>query len=67
MSGPSSSGIRPPHQPKGTPLIFLYDISFEHANHEIFLKAPLASICTKLEGIARRKRQFFGHNFPKTA
>ena len=65
---PPPSGIRPPADPKGPPLVLFKKSIFCRPTQKIFLKAPLAPIYTSFEGErAPKKRDFFRQNFSKSA
>ena len=65
---PSPSGIRPPADPKGPPFDTFSEIHFWPTDPKIFLKAPLAPICTNFEGErAPKKKRFFCQSFSKSA
>ena len=64
----SSSGFRPPADPKGPPFDTFSEIHFWRTDPKSFLKAPLAPIYTNFEGERTpKKTQFFGQNFSKSA
>ena len=61
----SSSGIRPPADPKGPPFDTFSEIHFWPTDPKMFLKAP---IYTSLEGErGPKKTLFFCQNYPKSA
>ena len=53
------SGIRFPHQPKGSPLVLLYDIHYRPTNSKNFLKVHMAPIYNNFEGGAHQKKTLF--------
>ena len=60
------SGIRPPADPKGPPLVLFKKSNFGPTNPKIFLKAPWAPLYTNFEGGARaEKKAIFLSKFSK--
>ena len=59
-------GIRTYADPKGPPLYY-FEVSLFVTDPKMFLQAPLAPICTNIDGGARAdKRNFFGQNFQES-